>query len=526
MAGVCGKTPETSSLQDLLLHAVRGLSLYAAEGRRVGVVEKEADEATCRFLSSTLASANFDPARFVDAIGQCVSLRARLKEAVAAAGGDVRFADASAHLMPATDLAGLVKQGVAAGMITHRDTDEDIGALRQLLLHAIKGVAAHADRSRVLGQRDEQVHAFVHEGLAALTDARLGLDDWVGLALKCGEVNLRAMEMLDAGNTGSYGHPAPTAVALGHVKGTCILVSGHDLKSLADLLLQTKGAGITVYTHGEMLPAHGYPELKKHPHLYGHFGTAWPNQKKDFSRFPGAILLNGNCLQEPEQGYLRNMFTTGAAGWPGVTHLENGGFGPVAARALSLPGFASDEDRGSVTVGFARNSMMSLLREATEAVKSGAIKRLFLVAGCDGTKPRRNYYTDLVAAAPRDSLVLTLGCGKFRFLDHEPGRIGGIPRLLDIGQCNDAYSAIQMILAMAKALDCSVNDLPLSLVLSWYGQGMVAILLTLLHLGVKGIRLGPSLPAFLTPKVMDILIERFDLKATTTADQDLAAMLE
>jgi hydroxylamine reductase len=303
-------------------------------------------------------------------------------------------------------------------------------------------------------------------------------------------------------------------------------VSGHDLKSLADLLAQTKGSELKIYTHGEMLPAHGYPELKKHEHLYGHFGTSWPNQKKEFSRFPGAILLNGNCLQEPEESYLQNMFTTGVAGWPGVTHLENGDFGPVAARALSLPGFVSDEDSGGVTVGFARSSMMSLVGEATEAVKGGAIKRFFLVAGCDGTKPRRNYYTDLVAAAPRDSVVLAMGCGKFRFLDQKLGNIGGIPRLLDVGQCNDAYSAIQMVLALADALDCEVNDLPLSLVLSWYGQGMVAILLTLLHLGIKGIRLGPSLPAFISPKVMDVLFKSFDMRATTAADQDLAAMLE
>ncbi len=491
----------------------------------MGVVDQEANEATCRFLLSTLSNASSDPDRFVADINRCVSLRTRLTDTLAAAGANVRFADPSARFTPAADLTSLIGQGEAAGMVTDHDANEDIQSLQQILLYGIKGVAAHADLARALGQQDEQVHAFVHEGMAALTDKGMGVDGWIELVLKCGAINLRAMELLDAGNTGSYGHPAPTAVPLGHVKGKCILVSGHDLSSLANLLLQSNGTGIEVYTHGDMLPAHGYPELRKHGHLHGHFGTGWPNQKKEFPLFPGAILVNGNCLQEPEESYFENTFTTGAAGWPGVTHLANDGLGPVTAKALSLPGFASDDDRGYVMVGFARNAMMSSIGKVTEAVKAGVINHLFLVAGCDGAKPRRNYYTEFVAKTPRDSIVLTLGCGRFRFFDQQLGYIGGIPRLLDIGQCNDAYSAIQVVEALADALHCGVHDLPLSLTLSWYGQKSVAILLTLLHLGIKDICLGPSLPAFFSPNVLEILVKDFHIKPFTTADQDLAAIL-
>lgn len=523
--GVCGKKPEVAALQDLLLHTVKGLSLYAEEGRRVGVKDSEMDSFTSEAMFSTLTNVNFDPERFQPMINRCVEYREKLRERVSAAGGKTSFSDPSANFRPAADLAGLIRQGEVVGIVSDHVADTDIQSLQQILVYGIKGVAAYADHARILGQEDDSVYAFMHQGMAALANRELTINDWIGLVLKCGEVNLRVMELLDAGNTGTYGHPVPTEVPLGHEKGKCILVSGHDLKDLAELLKQTEGKGINVYTHGEMLPTHGYPELKKYNHFYGHYGTAWQNQKKEFPAFPGAILMTTNCIQDP-QAYMDNIFTTGLVGWPGAKHVNNGDFGPVIERALAMPGFASDEDNGSVMVGFARNAVMGVAGKVIEAVKSGNIKHFFLVAGCDGAKPGRNYYTEFVEKAPNDSVILTLACGKFRFFDKKLGDIGGIPRLLDIGQCNDAYSAVQIAVALANAFNCGVNDLPLSLVLSWYEQKAVAILLTLLHLGIKNIRLGPSLPAFITPNVLDVLVKNFNIMPITTPEQDLAAILK
>lgn len=526
VSGVCGKKPEVAALQDLLIHALKGLSLYALEGRRVGVVDGEVNRFTCEGMFSTLTNVDFDPARFQELINRASQLTDQLKQKVAGASGRVDFADPLANFKPAVDLAGLIRQGEEVGIASDHGAAPDIQSLQQILLYGIKGVAAYADHAAILGQEDDQVYAFIHEGLAALTDKELTLNDWVALVLKCGEVNLRTMELLDTANTGTYGHPVPTEVPLGHKKGKCILISGHDLKDLAELLQQTEGKGIYVYTHGEMLPTHGYPELKKYKHFYGHYGTAWQNQKKEFPGFPGAILMTTNCIQEPQATYLDNIFTTGLVGWPGARHVRNGDFGPVIEKALAMPGFASDEDKGSVMVGFARNAVLGVADKVIEGVKSGAIKHFFLVAGCDGAKPGRNYYTEFVEKTPQDTVVLTLACGKFRFFDQKLGDIGGIPRLLDIGQCNDAYSAIQIAVALANAFDCSVNDLPLSMVLSWYEQKAVAILLTLLHLGIKNIRLGPSLPAFITTNVLNVLVQNFDIKPITTVDEDLAAILK
>ncbi|MFZ5648306.1 MAG: hydroxylamine reductase, partial [Bacillota bacterium] len=495
VSGVCGKKPEVAALQDLLLHALKGLSLYASEGRKVGVTDPEVNRFTVGALFTTLTNVNFDPARFQTIINRCVELTEQMKKKVAAAGGNVNFSDPAAGFKPAPDLAGLIRQGEEVGMVTDHNADPDIQSLQQIVVYGIKGVSAYADHAAILEQEDDGIYAFIHDGMAALANSSLTINDWVGLALKCGETNLRAMELLDAGNTGTYGHPVPTEVPLGHRKGKCILVSGHDLRDLEDLLKQTLGKGIYVYTHGEMLPTHGYPELKKYKHFYGHYGTAWQNQKKEFSQFPGAILMTTNCIQDP-QAYADNIFTTGQVGWPGVKHVQSGDFGPVIEKALEMPGFESDEDKGTVMVGFARNAVLGVADKVIEAVKSGAIKHFFLVAGCDGAKPGRNYYSEFVEKAPQDTVILTLACGKFRFFDKKLGDIGGIPRLLDVGQCNDAYSAIQIAVALANAFNCGVNDLPLSLVLSWYEQKAVAILLTLLHLGIKGIRLGPSLPAF------------------------------
>jgi hydroxylamine reductase len=353
----------------------------------------------------------------------------------------------------------------------------------------------------------------------------LGLNDWVNLVLKCGEINLRTMELLDAANTGTYGHPVPTKVPLGARKGKAILVSGHDLKDLEGILKQSEGKGIQVYTHGEMLPTHAYPGLKKYPHFYGHFGTAWQNQAKEFAQFPGAILMTTNCIQKPQEVYKDNIFTTGLVGWPGVTHIANKDFTPVIQKALQMEGFKEDVNGKSVTCGFGRNTVMSVADKVIEAVKSGAIKHFFLVAGCDGAKPGRNYYTQFTELVPKDCVILTLACGKFRFFDKDFGDIGGIPRLLDVGQCNDAYSAIQIAVALSKAFNVGVNELPLSMVLSWYEQKAVAILLTLFYLGIKNIRLGPSLPAFVTPNVLDVLVKNFNIMPITTPEEDLKAIL-
>ncbi|MDO9082932.1 MAG: hydroxylamine reductase, partial [Humidesulfovibrio sp.] len=382
-----------------------------------------------------------------------------------------------------------------------------------------------ADHAALLGQYDPSVAAYIYEGLASALRTDLDLGAWVALAMRCGTANLRAMELLDAANTGAYGHPVPTSVPLGQKKGKAILVSGHDLKDLETLLKQTEGKGISIYTHGEMLPTHGYPKLKAYKHFFGHYGTAWQNQIKEFAAFPGAILMTTNCIQKPSATYLPNIFTTGLVGWPGAVHVGNEDFSAVIKRALELPGFAEDTDKGSVLVGFGRNTVMGVAGKVIDAVKAGHIRHFFLVGGCDGAKPGRNYYTEFVEKAPKDTIILTLACGKFRFFDKELGDIGGIPRLLDIGQCNDAYSAIQIAVALAGAFNCGVNELPLSLILSWYEQKAVAILLTLLSLGIKNIRLGPTLPAFITPNVLDFLVKNFDIKPISTPDEDLKATL-
>jgi hydroxylamine reductase len=523
--GVCGKNPEVAALQDLLTYVLKGLSMIAVEGRKTGVNDRAVNVFVMEALFTTLTNVNFDPKRFTDLIHRAAAMRDHLKKAVKAAGGSAAFPAGPADFIPAADLPGLVAQGERHGFQSEGSANPDIHSLQDTLLLGVRGVAAYADHAQLLGKENDAVYAFVEEALAATHRKDLGLDEALGLVLKCGEINLRVMELLDAGHTETYGHPVPTKVPLGSKKGKAILVSGHDLMDLHALLQQTEGTGINVYTHGEMLPAHGYPGLKKFGGLYGHFGTAWQNQILEFPRFPGAILMTTNCLQTPRSSYRGNIFTSGAVGWPGVRHIADRDFSPVIARALALPGFTEDADKGSVMVGFARNAVLGVAGQVIEAVKNKAIRHFFLVGGCDGAKPGRNYYTEFVEKAPKDCVVLTLACGKFRFFDKDLGDIGGIPRLLDIGQCNDAYSAIQIALALANAFHCGVNDLPLSIILSWYEQKAVAILLTLLHLGVKGIRLGPSLPAFITPNVLDVLVRNFDIKPISTPDKDLAAIL-
>lgn len=513
VSGVCGKNSEVSALQDILIYSLKGLSLFAAEGRKFGIRDDEVNAFTAKALFSTLTNVDFDPNRFVALIRRSVELREILKTKVASAGGMVEFTHDAASFTPAPSFDGIVKQGEGAtGRLPGVCVDQDIQSLQDILLYGLKGVAAYADHARVLGKTDDMVHAFMHEALAAMTRTDLGLNDWVGLVLRCGEVNYKVMEVLDAGNTGTYGHPVPTKVPLGAKKGKAILVSGHDLKDLEIILKQSEGKGISVYTHGEMLPAHGYPGLKKYTHFYGHYGTAWQNQQKEFAKFPGAIVMTTNCLQRPADSYKDNIFTCGLVGWPDVAHISDGDFTPAVTRALALPGFVSDVPGKEVMAGFARNAVLGVADKVIEAVKNKQIRHFFLVGGCDGAKPGRNYYTEFVEKAPKDTVILTLACGKFRFFDKDLGSIGGIPRLLDIGQCNDAYSAIQIALALSKAFNVGVNELPLSFILSWYEQKAVAILLTLLYLGIRDIRLGPTLPAFITPNVLDVLVKNFNIK--------------
>lgn len=525
VVGVCGKNPEVAALQDLLVYTLRGLSQLAIEALKLGIRDEKIDVLTCEALFATLTNVNFDPDRIITYIKQAADYRDALRKKIQATGRSVAASSGPANLILEKTKDGLIAQGKRFGIKSHPISDTDAHSLQWLLTYGLKGVAAYAHHAHILGKQDSAVFDFIHEALVAPLDKTLGVNDFIGLVLKCGEINLRAMELLDAANTEAYGHPVPTRVPLGAKKGKAILASGHDLKDLEDVLKQSAGKGIYVYTHGEMLPAHGYPKLKRYPHFYGHYGTAWQNQQREFPAFPGAILMTTNCIQKPLENYKGNIFTAGTVGWPGVTHVANRDFTQVIQKALELPGFQADTEGKYVTVGFARNAVLSVAEKIVTAVKQGHIKRFLLVGGCDGAKPGRSYYTEFVEKAPRDTVVLTLACGKFRFFDKDLGDINGIPRLLDMGQCNDAYSAVKVAQALAEAFNVSVNDLPLSLVLSWYEQKAVAILLSLLYLGIRNIRLGPSLPAFITPNILKVLIEKFNVMPITSAEEDLKAIM-
>ncbi len=523
-AGVCGKSSEIAAIQDLIVYALRGLAIVALKAREKGIVDKKTDKLCVEALFSTITNVNFDATPLLGVLSKVVEARKNLAKQ---AGLDISLT--IANFIPASTSEGLQEQAAIAS-ITRFAENADCNSLAQTLLFGLKGVAAYADHAAILGQERDELYTAIYKALAFGFDGKTpSLEEWIGATLECGNTNLLAMELLDAGNTGTYGHPEPTSVSLAPKPGKAILVTGHDLKDLYELLQQTEGKGINIYTHGEMLPAHAYPKLKAFKHLAGHFGTAWQNQQKEFPNFPGAILFTTNCIQKPAPGYIQNVFTTGLVGWPDVTHVKNGDFAKVIAHAQALPGFtaadiAKFEDK-TVMVGFGRNTVLSVADKVIAGVKAGAIKHFFLVGGCDGAKPGRNYYTEFVEKTPKDTIVLTLACGKFRFFDKDLGNIDGIPRLLDVGQCNDAFSAVKIALALAEAFSCSVNQLPLSLVLSWYEQKAVAILLTLLALGIKGIRLGPTLPAFVTPAVLKVLVDNFDIKPITTAEEDLKAIL-
>ncbi len=403
----------------------------------------------------------------------------------------------------------------------------DIQSLQDTLLFGLKGIAAYAYHARQFGVRDEQVDAFMHEALfKTITNVSFDINQYIQMVLKAGEINLRTMEILDKANTERFGNPVPVEVETGTKAGPGILITGHDLIDLYELLKQTEGTGINIYTHSEMLPAHGYPELKKFKHLVGNYGGAWQEQKKEFNTFSGALLATTNCvLIPPDKTYLDRLFTIGITGVPGATHIENRDFSKIIAKAKSLPSLPEAPGKKIMT-GFHHTAILSIADKIVAAVKAGKIKRFFLIGGCDGAKPGRNYYTEFAQKVPKDCVILTLACGKYRFNKLDFGEIEGIPRLIDIGQCNNAYSAIQVAAALAKVFNCGVNDLPLSIVLSWFEQKAVAVLLTLLHLGIKGIRIGPMSPAFITPNVFKVLQDNFDLKLITTPDQDLADIMK
>lgn len=525
--GACGKSPEVDALQDLLVHCLRGLSQVALQARSLGIACQDSDEFTCEMLFSTLTNVNFNPDDFIRFVNRAIALRDSLKLQVYATGKAPDWSEI-ANFQPAADKLDRIQQGrdLEYQFISQSATNVDVFSLKLTVLYGLKGVAAYAFHALELGQHDDRLYTFFHQVLADLDAQDKTLEEWVQLALRVGEMNLKAMELLDTGNTGRFGHPIPSPVLLGQKAGKAILVSGHDLLHLESILRQTANTGIQVYTHGELLPAHGYPKLKQtYPHLYGHYGTAWQNQTHEFAEFPGPIVMTTNCLMPPSESYKDRVFTLGPVGYPDLQQANIHDISPIIEKALALPGFSQDCDRGTVLTGFAHNAVMGVADKVIEAVKQGQIRHFFLVGGCDGAKSGRNYYTELVETLPEDCVVLTLGCGKFRFFDQDLGTIGGIPRLLDVGQCNDAYSAIQIAVALAGAFEVDVNQLPLSMILSWYEQKAVAVLLTLLHLGIQNIRIGPTLPAFLSPNVLKLLSETFNLKLITTPAQDLAACL-
>lgn len=530
--GACGKSPEVNAVQDLLVYCLRGLAPVTIKARELGISCHEADVFTGETLFATMTNVNFERKRFNVYIRQCIDIREGLKNSIEKISDEpINWSDISNYQPNFSE--SLAEQGREKDLtfISQSTNNIDIFSLKLTVLYGIKGAASYNFHAQELGQEDEKVYAFIQEALASLDRNDLSLEDWVNIALKVGEINLRAMELLDQGHTITYGHPTPTKVPLNPKQGKAILVSGHDIKQLAALLDQTVNKGLNVYTHGELLPAHGYPILKqKYPHFYGHYGTAWQNQTKDFAHFPGAIIVTTNCLMPPHETYEDKLFTIGPVGYSGINYLPSDDQGVpdyslAIQTSLEMPGFTKDEASRHVMVGFAHNTVLSVSEQVIEAVKQGKIRHFFLVGGCDGAKPGRTYYTEFVEKVPQDCIVLTLACGKFRFFDKQLGEIGNLPRLMDVGQCNDAYSAIKIALGLAEAFQVSVNDLPLSMILSWYEQKAVAVLLTLLYLGIKDIRLGPTLPAFITPNVLKFLSETYNLQPITTPDQDLVACL-
>ena len=525
--GVCGKTPQIAGLQDLLLFQLKGISVY---GKQLLDAHQAVEEPVIRFIENglftTLTNVNFDEKVHVELLRESQKIKEKLREQ---AGEVKKPVPQTTYTLPETE-TDMWKDAPLAGIMYDRLLDEDIRSLRQTVLYGLKGISAYGHQARELGYRDEAVDAFYIEALAALTDDEKTVEELIRLTMRTGEMALAIMKTLDEANTACYGNPSPHRVEVHRRKGPFIVVSGHDLKDLEMLLQQTEGTGVNVYTHGELLPGHGYEGLKKYPHLVGNFGGAWQEQQKEFDDLPGCILMTTNCLMRPRESYRDRIYSTNVVGWDGVKHIgkkENGekDFSEIIAQARALGGYKEDQAPKEILVGFGHEAALGYAGRIVEAVKNGKLRHFFLIGGCDGARPGRNYYTEFARMVPEDCMILTLACGKYRFNKMEFGEVAGLPRLLDVGQCNDAYSAVRIATALADAFETDVNALPLSFILSWYEQKAVAVLLALLHLGIRGIYLGPTLPAFLSPNVLQYLVDTFDLRLISNPEDDLKTCL-
>lgn len=525
--GVCGKTPEISAMQDLLIYQLKGISVYA---KKLLDKNETIDISIASFVEDslfmTLTNVNFDPVAHLNALKKSQKIKEDLRVKV----GDVKIDSPYALYNLSSSKEEILEDAKKAGIMYDENLDPDIRSVRETIKYGLKGIAAYSHQARFVKYTSDEVNTFYFKALASLTDDTLTLEDLIKLLVETGDMGVKIMEVLDNANNNTYSSPSPTKVNVNVKKGPFIIVSGHDLRDLEMLLKQTEGKGINIYTHGEMLPSHGYPELNKYAHLVGNFGGAWQNQQKEFDNVPGCILMTTNCLMKPKDSYKDRIFSTSVVGWDGIKHIEkdesgNKDFSEIITKALELGGFKEDEEVKEILVGFGHKATLSHADTIINAVKDEKVKHFFLIGGCDGAKPGRNYYTEFAEKVPKDCIILTLACGKYRFNKLEFGEVAGLPRLLDVGQCNDAYSAVRIALALADAFNCGVNDLPLSIVLSWYEQKAVTDLLALLSLGVKGMYLGPSLPAFLTPNVLNFLVENFDIKPISTPDEDLKQIL-
>ena len=525
-SGVCGKNPTVANLQDVLIHELKGIGFYGQKNLEKGLkIRSEINKFVVDTMFSTLTNVNFDPTRFVEYIKKAGKIKEELKNAV----GEIENVPKAANYKAPNTMEEMVEDAKNIGIMSDENLDMDIRSLRELLIYAFKGMAAYAHHAYILGKFDDEVNNFFYKGLAGTIDDSLTVEDLFNLNMELGKANFKCMEVLDAAVTSPFGDPEPTEVLITKKKGPFIIVSGHDYKDLKELLEQTEDKGINIYTHCEMLPGNAYPELKKYKNLIGNFGGAWQKQQEEFDGIPGCILMTTNCVQKPRDSYKDRLFTTSIVGMPECPHIEevNGkkDFTSIIQKTLELGGWQEDEPEKRITIGFAHNAILSHANEIVEAVKEGKIKHFFLIGGCDGARPGRNYYTEFAEKTPKDTIILTLACGKFRFNKLDLGTVAGFPRVLDCGQCSDSYSAIKVAVALAEAFNCGVNELPLSLVLSWYEQKAVGILLTLLSLGIKDIRLGPTLPAFITPNILQVLVDKFDLKPISTPEDDLKAIL-
>lgn len=526
--GVCGKTPEIAALQDLLIYQIKGISCYAKE-----IVEKgeNVDKSIVTFIENslftTLTNVNFDADFHVEMLKESQRIKEKVRKQVGKIKNDT---DHATYNLSETK-SEMLEDAKKAGIMYDQKLDPDIRSLRQTIIYGLKGISAYGHQARELGYYDDQVDNFYIRALEATTDDTLSVEELIRWTMRTGDMSVAVMKKLDEANTTVYDNPSPHKVNVHIKKGPFIIVSGHDLRDLEMLLEQTEGKGINIYTHGEMIPSHGYPGLKKYPHLVGNFGSAWQNQQKEFDNIPGCILMTTNCLMKPRETYKDRIFTTSVVGWDGVKHIPKGkdgkkDFTEIINKALELGGYEEDQEPHEILVGFGHNATLSNAETIVNAVKDGKIRHLFLIGGCDGARPGRSYYTEFAKMVPDDCIILTLACGKYRFNKLEFGEVAGLPRLLDVGQCNDAYSAVRIATALADAFGTDVNGLPLSLIISWYEQKAVADLLALLSLGIKGIFLGPTLPAFLSPNVLQYLVDTFNLRLISTPEDDLKTCLQ